>query len=53
MRLKAVFLSLHQFPPLAAAPSSQAVSPTFDIEAAFTQLMSSMGALQHEVNLIG
>jgi hypothetical protein len=26
---------------------------SFDIEAAFTQLMSSIGALQHEVNLIG
>jgi hypothetical protein len=40
-------------PPPAAASSSQAVPPTFDIEAAFTQLMSSMGALLHEVNLIG
>jgi len=29
------------------------VPPTFDIEATFTQLMSSMGALQREVNLIG
>jgi hypothetical protein len=29
------------------------VPPSFDIEAAFTQLMSSMGALQREVNLIG
>jgi hypothetical protein len=28
------------------------VPPSFDIEAAFTQLMSSMGALQREVNLI-
>jgi hypothetical protein len=40
-------------PPPAAASSSQAVPPTFDIEVAFTQLMSSMGALQGEVNLIG
>jgi hypothetical protein len=40
-------------PQLAAASSSQVVPPTFDIEAAFTQLMSSMGALQREVNLIG
>jgi hypothetical protein len=39
-------------PPLAAASSSQALPPSFDIEAAFTQLMSSMGALQQEVNLI-
>jgi len=29
------------------------VPPSFDIEAVFTQLMSSMGALQREVNLIG
>jgi uncharacterized protein with HEPN domain len=29
------------------------VPPTFDIEAAFSQLMSSMGALQREVTLIG
>jgi hypothetical protein len=40
-------------PPPAAASSSQAVPPTFDIEAAFTQPMSSMGALQREFNLIG
>jgi len=40
-------------PPPAAASSSQAVPPTFDIEAAFTLLMSSMGALQREINLIG
>jgi hypothetical protein len=39
-------------PPPVAASSSQAVPPSFDIEAAFTQLMSSMGALQREVNLI-
>jgi hypothetical protein len=29
------------------------VPPSFDIEAAFAELMSSMGALQWEVNLIG
>jgi hypothetical protein len=29
------------------------VPPSFDIEAAFTQLMTSMLALQWEVNLIG
>jgi len=40
-------------PPPAATSSSQAVPPTFDIEAAFVQLMSSMPALQREVNLIG
>jgi hypothetical protein len=39
-------------PPPAVASSSQAVPPTFDIEAAFTQLMLSMGALQRDVNLI-
>lgn len=39
--------------PSAAASSSQAVPPSFDIEAAFTQLMSSMGALQQDVILIG
>jgi hypothetical protein len=39
--------------PTAAASSSQAMPPTFDIEAAFAQLMSSMSALQREVNLIG
>jgi hypothetical protein len=37
----------------AVASSSQAVPPSFDIEATFAQLMSSMGALQREVNLIG
>jgi hypothetical protein len=31
--------------PTAAASSSQAMPPTFDIEAAFTQLTTSMGAL--------
>jgi hypothetical protein len=36
-----------------AASSSQAMPPTFDIEAAFAHLMSSMLALQREVNLIG
>jgi hypothetical protein len=40
-------------PPPAAASSSQVVPPSFDIEDAFTQLMSSMGALLREVNLIG
>jgi len=35
------------------AASSQVVPPSFDIEAAFTQLMSSMRALQGEVNLTG
>jgi hypothetical protein len=39
-------------PPPAATSSSQVVLHSFDIEAAFTQLMSSMGALQREVNLI-
>jgi hypothetical protein len=39
-------------PPPAASSSSQVVPPTFDIEAAFSQLMSSMRALQCEVNLI-
>jgi hypothetical protein len=38
---------------LATASSSQLVPLSFNIEAAFTQLMSSMGALQREVNLIG
>jgi hypothetical protein len=41
MRVKAKFLSLHLLP------------PSFNIEVAFAQLMSSMGALQQEVNLIG
>jgi len=40
-------------PPAAASSSSQAVPHSFDIEATFTQLMSSIGALQLEVNLIG
>jgi hypothetical protein len=35
------------------ASSSQAVPPSFNMEAAFAQLMFSMGALQREVNLIG
>jgi len=39
--------------PTVATSSSQAVPPTFNIEAAFAQLMSSMSALQREVNLIG
>jgi hypothetical protein len=40
--------------PTAAAPSSsQAVPPSFDIKATFAQLMTSMSALQQEVNLIG
>jgi hypothetical protein len=39
-------------PPPAASSSSQAVPPTFDIEAAFSQQISSMGALQREVTLI-
>jgi hypothetical protein len=39
--------------PIAAASSSQVVPPSFDIEAAFTQLMSFMEALLREVNLIG
>jgi len=40
-------------PPTAASSSSQAVPLTFDIEAAFSQLMSSMETLQCEVTLIG
>jgi hypothetical protein len=52
MRLKVV-PQPPPIPPPAIALSSQVVPPSFDIEAAFTQLMSSMGALQHEVNLIG
>jgi len=36
-----------------AASSSQAMPFSFDIEAAFAKLISSMGALQREVNLIG
>jgi hypothetical protein len=39
--------------PTVSASSSQVVPPTFDIEAAFAQLMYSMSALQWEVNLIG
>jgi hypothetical protein len=39
--------------PTTAASSSQVVPPTFDIEAAFGQLMTLMSALQWEVNLIG
>jgi hypothetical protein len=39
-------------PTAAASSSSQAVPPTFDIEADFAQLMTSMTALQREVNLI-
>jgi hypothetical protein len=37
----------------ATASSSQSVPPSFNIEAIFAQLMSSMRALQREVNLIG
>jgi hypothetical protein len=40
-------------PTVVASSSSQAVPPSFDIEAAFAQLMTSMSALQREVNLIG
>jgi hypothetical protein len=40
-------------PTVATSSSSQAVPPSFDIEAAFAQLMTSMSALQREVNLIG
>jgi hypothetical protein len=40
-------------PPPAATSSSQAMALTFDIEAAFAHLMSSMGVLHREVNLIG
>jgi hypothetical protein len=40
-------------PTAAASSSSQDVPPSFDIEAAFAQLMTSMSALQREVNLIG
>jgi hypothetical protein len=40
-------------PTAAASSSYQAVPPSFDIEAAFAQLMTSMSALQREVNLIG
>jgi hypothetical protein len=40
-------------PPPAASSSSQAMPFTFDIEAVFSQLMSSMGSLQREVNPIG
>jgi hypothetical protein len=45
---------LPSVPPAAeSSSSSQVVPPTFDIEVAFSQLMSSMGALQREVTLIG
>jgi hypothetical protein len=37
----------------AAASSSQSVPHSLNIEAAFAQLMSSMRALQREVNFIG
>jgi hypothetical protein len=40
-------------PKAATSLSSPVVPPTFDIEAAFAQLMTSMSALQREVNLIG
>jgi hypothetical protein len=40
-------------PTAAASSSSKVVPPSFDIEAAFGQLMASMSALQREVNLIG
>jgi hypothetical protein len=40
-------------PTAAASSSSQDVPLSFDIEAAFAQLMTSMSALQQEVNLIG
>jgi hypothetical protein len=39
--------------PIAATSSSQVVPPSFDNEAAFAHLMTSMSALQWEVNLIG
>jgi hypothetical protein len=40
-------------PTAAASSSSQVVPPSFDIEAAFAQLMTFMSAFQREVNLIG
>jgi len=40
-------------PTAAASSSLQAAPPSFDIEAAFAQLMTSMTAFQWEVNLIG
>jgi hypothetical protein len=40
-------------PTAATSSSSQVVPPSFDIEVAFAQLMTSMSALQQEVNLIG
>jgi hypothetical protein len=40
-------------PTTSASSLSQAVLPSFYIEAAFAQLMTSMSALQLEVNLIG
>jgi hypothetical protein len=39
-------------PTAAASSSSQAAPPSFDIEAAFAQLMTSRTTLQQEVNLI-
>jgi len=42
-----------QVDPSATASSSQTVPPTFNIEAAFAQLMSAMGSLQREVSIIG
>jgi len=39
--------------PTTAASSSQVVPLSFDIEAAFAQLMTSMSAIQREVYLIG
>jgi hypothetical protein len=44
---------LPDLPTAAASSSSPVVPPSFDIEAAFVQLMTSMSALQREVNLIG
>jgi hypothetical protein len=40
-------------PTAAASSSSQTVHPSFEIEATFSQLMTSMTALQRLVNLIG
>jgi hypothetical protein len=42
-----------QVDPSVAASSSQTMPHTFNIEAAFAQLMSTMGSLQREVTLIG
>jgi len=44
---------LLDLPTAAASSSSQAAPPSFDIEAAFAQLMTFMTALQRKVNLIG